>query len=45
MVFVSHMTLQDHVIRALNNFMVRSHSRYVTTLPRSVAVGIATVKI
>ena len=32
MVFVCHVTLQDNVIKALYDFMVRSSSRYVTIL-------------
>ena len=31
MVFACHMTLQHHGIKGLNDFMVRSSSRYVTT--------------
>ena len=45
MVFVYHVTLQDHVIKALNDFMVRSPSRYVTTLPLFVAISNVVVKI
>ena len=33
MVFVSHVTLRDHVIKALNDFMGRNPLRYVTILP------------
>ena len=32
MVFVCHVTLQDHVIKVLNDIMVRSPSRYATIL-------------
>ena len=39
MVFVYHVTLKDHVIKALNEFMVSSPSRYVTILPSLVAIG------
>ena len=38
MVFVCHVTFQDHVIKALNDFMVRNHSRYVIILPGLVAI-------
>ena len=44
-VFVSHMNLQDHVIKALNDYMVKSPSRYVTILPSLVAIGTVVVKI
>ena len=33
MVFVCHVILQDHVTKALNDFMVMSPSSYVTTIP------------
>ena len=45
MVFVSHVTLQDHVIKVLNDFMVRSLSRYVTMLSGLVAIGTVAVEI
>ena len=32
MLFFSHVTLQDHMIKALNYFIVRSSSRYATIL-------------
>ena len=44
-VFVSHMNLQDYVIKALNDYMVKSPSRYVTILPSLVAIGAVVVKI
>ena len=39
MVFVCHMILQDQVIKASNDFMVRSPSKYLTILPCLVAIG------
>ena len=39
MVFICHVTLQDHVIRALYDFMVRISSRLVDILPGVVAIG------
>ena len=39
MVSVRHVTLQDHLIKALNDFMVRSLSLYVTIVPNLVAIG------
>ena len=32
MIFVCHVTLQDHVIKVINDFMVRSLSKYVTEI-------------
>ena len=45
MVFACHMALQDHVIKALNDFAVRSHSKYVPILPSLVAIVTVTVEI
>ena len=45
MVFACHMALQDHVIKALNDFAVRSPSRYVTIPPNLVAIVTVTVEI
>ena len=45
MVFVCHVTLQDHVIKALSNFMVKSPTKYVTILPSLVAIGTVIVEI
>ena len=45
MIFICHVALQDHVIRALCDFMSRSPSSYVTILPSFVAVGTVIVKI
>ena len=45
MVFVSHVTLQNQVIKALNDFMVRRTSRYVTILPILVAISNVVMKI
>ena len=39
MVFGHHVTLKDHVIKALNEFMLSRPSRYVTILPSLVAIG------
>ena len=38
MVFVCHVTLQDHVIKVFNDLTVRSPSRYVTIIPSLVAI-------
>lgn len=38
MVFVFHVTLQEHVIKALYDLMVKNPSRYVTILPSVVAL-------
>ena len=40
-VFVSYVTSQDHMIKALHVFMVRSLSRYITILPSLVITGVA----
>ena len=45
MVFVFHVTLQDHMIKALYDFMIRSLSRYITILAGSVAIDIVVVEI
>ena len=45
MVFFSHVTLQDHMIKALNYFIVRSPSRYATILTSLVVIGTVVVKI
>ena len=39
MVFVCHVTLQDHIIKALNLFIIGIPLRKVTIRPRSVAMG------
>ena len=44
MIFVYHVTLQDHMIRALYEFMVRSSSRQVTILQSLVALGTLVVE-
>ena len=44
-VFVCHVTLQDHVVKALNLFMIMSPSRKVTIRPRLVAMGTMVVEI
>ena len=38
MVFVCYMTLKDHVIKLLADFMLTSLSRYVSNLPILVAM-------
>ena len=45
MLFFSHVTLQDHMIKALNYFIVRSPSRYATILTSVVVIGTVVVKI
>ena len=45
MVFVYHVTLQDHMIKALYDFMIRSLSRYITILASLVAIDIVVVEI
>ena len=45
MIFVSHMTLQDHVIEVSCNFMSWSFSFFVTAMSSSVSVGIVAVEI
>ena len=45
MIFVCHVTLQDHVIKVKNDFMVRCLSKYVTILSRLVAIGILVEEI
>ena len=39
MVFVSHETLQNHEIKPLSDFIVRSPSHYPTILPSLVAIS------
>ena len=43
MVSVCLVTLQDHVIKVLNDIMVRTLSRRVTTLPSLVAIDFVVV--
>ena len=45
MVFVCHVTLQDHVIKVFNDLAVRSPSRYVTIIPSLVAIDTVAVEI
>ena len=45
MVSVRHVTLQDHLIKVLNDFMVRSPSMYVTIVPNLVVIGSVVVNI
>ena len=45
MVSVRHVTLQDHLIKALNDFMIRSPSMYVTIVPNLVVIGSVVVNI
>ena len=42
-VCVCHVTMQDHVIKALYDFMVRSLSRYITILSNLVAISTVVV--
>ena len=44
-VFICHVTLQEHVIKALYDFMIRSLSRYITILASLVAIDIVVVEI
>ena len=44
-VFVYHVILQDHLIKALCDFMVWSPSRQVTTLPSLGPIGTVVVEI
>ena len=45
MVFVCHVTFQDHVVKALIDVLVRSSSKSVTILPSFVAMNTMVVKI
>ena len=45
MVFVCYGTLQDHMIKALYDFMIRGVSRYITILANLVAIDIVVVDI
>ena len=45
MVFVCHVSLHDHMIKALNEVMVRRPSSYVIILPSLVATDTAVLKI
>ena len=45
MVFVCHMTLQDYVIKVLNDFIIRSPSSFVPILPSLMVTGTVVVKI
>ena len=42
---VYHVNLQDHVIKALYDFILRSLSRYITILPGLVAIGTMVLEI
>ena len=44
MIFVCHVTLQDHVIKVLNDFMVKNPSRYITKLPSLLDIGTVDIK-
>ena len=44
-VFVCHLTLQDHMIKALYDFMIRSLSKYITILASLVATDFVVVEI
>ena len=45
MVSVCHVTLQGHLIKPLNDFMVRSPSTYVTIVPSLLAISSVVVNI
>ena len=45
MIFVCHVTLQDHMIKDLYDFMIGSLSRYITLLASLVAMDIEVVEI
>ena len=45
MVSVCHVTLQGHLIKPLNDFMVRSPSMYVTIVPSLLAISSVVVNI
>ena len=45
MIFACHVTLQEHVVKAHIDFMVRSLSKYVSILPSLVAIGTLIVEI
>ena len=45
MVLVCHVALQDKVIKVLYGFMVRSPSRYLTILPRLLAIATEIVEV
>ena len=45
MIYVCHVTLQDHMIKTLYDFMIRSLSRYITILASLVAIDIVVVEM
>ena len=45
MVFVCHMTLQDHMIKTLYDFMIKNLSSYITILTSFLAMDIVVVEI
>ena len=46
MIFICHVTLQDHLVKAFYDFMVRCSSRQVTILPRLVRnIGTVVVEV
>ena len=45
MAFVFQVTLQDYVIKVLNDFMARSLSRYFTILPSLAAIDTIAVEM
>ena len=45
MIFVCYLTLQYHMIKALNDFMVKKLSMYITILPSLVAISTVIVDI
>ena len=45
MLLVCHLALRNHVIKQLNEFMIKNPSRYVTILPGLVAMDPVIVEI
>ena len=43
--FVCDVTFQDHVIKILHNFLLKSLSRYIAILPNLVTIGTMVVEI
>ena len=43
--FVFQVTFQNHVIKALNDFISKNHSRYVTILPSLMVASTVRVHI
>ena len=45
MIFVCYVTLQEHVIKVLYDFMIKSLLRYITILASLVAIDTVLVEI